>query len=136
MDIKLSATLNIFIPLAIGLCIYLFFHNTTIINIFVNTFFVIKPLNCNGQNFFIYFLKCWACDILWAYSLFFALFYILKPFKSRIMFAAMLSIFLSIFVEILQYIQIINGTFDILDITFEITVIIFAVIILKRRCIL
>lgn len=123
---------NITIPLFIGLVIYLFFYKSTYINtVFENIFeFSLPYLYFN--NSFHRFLTCWACDILWAYALTFSLFLCFKNFRKTILITSVLSILFAVSIEILQVIDVVNGTFDILDIIFEISAIFIAVIILKR----
>ena len=132
MNKKLFSCLNVCLPLTIGLLIYIFFHKTTYINIFFDEYLSLNFTYINENNIFITIIKNWACDFLWAYSLFFALAIILTPFKSKIKLSVILSASISIYLEILQYAHVIAGTFDWCDIFFEIAAITFAVNIIKR----
>ena len=124
--------LNIAIPLLIGLAIYLFCYKNTYINtLFENILKIDFPYIYRDNSFH----KCitnWACDILWAYSLTFALFFCFKDFNKPFLITFFVSIVFSVIFECLQLTSIINGTFDIWDIIMELSAILFAVIILKR----
>lgn len=124
----LTIFINIFLPLAVGLCIYLLFYNGT----YLNSIFGIE-LNFKANSFLGIFMKSWACDILWAYSLTYSLYFVLYAFKNRILFSAILSICIATGFELLQLFGKVNGTFDILDIIFQIAAVISAVEVIKRR---
>lgn len=124
---------NICFPLAIGLLMYLFCYKNTYINIgFEKLFNFSRPYFYFDNNFH-RFLTCYACDILWAYSLTFALCFCFKDFKKPLLICSVLSILLAIVIELLQINRIIHGTFDIWDIILEISAILFAVIIIKKE---
>lgn len=120
--------INIFLPLATGLCIYLLFYNGT----YLNSLFGIE-LNFKANSFLGIFIKSWACDILWAYSLTYSLYFVLYAFKNRILISAILSICIATGFELLQLFETVSGTFDILDITFQIAAVLFAARVIKRR---
>lgn len=124
----LTIFINIFLPLAVGLCIYLLFYNGT----YLNSIFGIE-LNFKANSFLGIFMKSWACDILWAYSLTYSLYFVLYAFKNRILFSAILSICIATGFELLQLFGKVNGTFDILDIIFQIAAVLFAARAIKRR---
>lgn len=123
---------NIIIPLLIGLTIYLLCYKNTYINrTFENIFHFSLPY-LYFNNSIHRFIISWACDILWAYSLTFGLYFCFKDFRHPLITSSFLAILLAVVMEILQIVNIINGTFDIWDIIFEISAILFAVIIIKR----
>lgn len=124
---------NICFPLAIGLLIYLFCYKNTYINIGLEKLFNFSLPYFYFDNIFHRFLTCWACDILWAYSLTFALFFCFKSFNKSWLITCILSVLFSLVIELLQLVGIINGTFDIWDIVMEFTAIIIAVIIIKKE---
>lgn len=119
---------NIFLPLAVGLCIYLLFYNGT----YLNSIFGIE-LNLKANSFLGIFMKSWACDILWAYSLTYSLYLALYAFKRKIAISSILSICIVTVFELLQLFGKVNGTFDILDIIFQIAAVISAAGVIKRR---
>ncbi|MBQ8765453.1 MAG: hypothetical protein IJZ16_01490 [Clostridia bacterium] len=123
---------NVAIPLIFGLSIYLFCYKTTYINTIIENLVDISLPYFYYDNIFYSFLTCWACDILWAYALTFALFFCLKDYKNGLFFSSLFSISLSFIIEFLQINGYINGTFDIWDIILEISAIFVAVIIIKR----
>lgn len=124
----LTIFINIFLPLAVGLCIYLLFYNGT----YLNSIFGIE-LSFKANSLLGIFMKSWACDILWAYSLTYSLYFVLYAFKNRILFSAILSICIATGFELLQLFGKVNGTFDILDIIFQIAAVISAAGVIKRR---
>ena len=125
-------TLNIFIPLVIGLIIYLFCYRTTYINSVFTEFFGFSLPYIYFDNAFHRFITCWACDMLWAYSLTFALYLCFQVFKSPLIITSVTSSVFAIIIELLQINNIINGTFDILDIITELLAISLAIIIMKH----
>ena len=126
---------NVIVPLLFGLAIYLFCYNNTYINNGFKNIFGISPPHIYFDNAYFKFLTCWACDILWAYSLTFALFLCFKDFKKPLLICGTISFSLTIVIELLQIEHIITGTFDFWDIILEIIAILFAIIIIKNRII-
>lgn len=129
---KLFIFFNIIIPLSLGLVIYLFCYETTYITTCFEAVFEYTLPYFYSDSIIYQILTCWACDILWAYSLTFSLFLCLKNFNHALLLSSALSAILSLTIEILQIPHIVNGTFNVLDIIFELTAIIVAVILLKR----
>ncbi|MBQ4571706.1 MAG: hypothetical protein IJA80_00335 [Clostridia bacterium] len=123
---------NIIIPLFIGLVIYLFCYRNTYINSIFENYLGLSLPYLYFDNIIYHFVTCWACDILWAYSLTFSLYFCFKPFTKPLRVTSVLSILFAVSIEVLQAVQIINGTFDIWDIILEISAISLAVIIIKR----
>lgn len=124
--------LNVGIPLIVGLGIYLFCYRTTYINsVFTEVFGFSLPY-IYFDNAFHRFITCWACDMLWAYSLTFALYLCFQVFKHPLIITSVTSSVFAIIIELLQINNIINGTFDILDIITELLAISLAIIIMKH----
>lgn len=119
---------NIFLPLAVGLCIYLFFRKGTYINLVSGIEF-----NFALKSGFGVFVKSWLCDILWSYSLTYSLYLVLCAFEHRILISAIISICVGTVFELLQLLPSVAGTFDILDILFQIAAVLLAVALIKRR---
>lgn len=124
----LSFFINIFLPLAVGLCVYLFFYNGTYINLILGI-----ELDFKLKSVFGIFVKSWLCDILWAYALTHSLYLALHAFKHRILISAIISICFAIILELLQLLGCVAGTFDILDILFQIAAVCLAAALIKRR---
>lgn len=120
--------INIFLPLAVGLCVYLFFRKST----YINRVFGFEP-NLQINSCLGLFVKCWLCDILWAYALTHALHFALYAFKHKILISAILSICVAVSFELLQLFGRVSGTFDILDILFQIAAVLLAAALIKRR---
>lgn len=124
----LSFFINIFLPLAVGLCVYLLFRKGTYINSVIGI-----ELDLQLNPFFGVFVRSWFCDILWAYALTNALYSALYAFKRRILISAIVSICIATVFELLQLFGTVSGTFDILDILFQIAAVLSAVAVIKRR---
>ena len=123
--------LNIGIPLIVGLGIYLFCYRTTYINsVFTEVFGFSLPY-IYFDNAFHRFITCWACDMLWAYSLTFALYLCFRVFKKPLIITTATSSLFAVTIELLQINGVINGIFDILDIISELVAISLAVIMIK-----
>ncbi len=120
--------LNVFLPLFIGLLIYLFVNKRAYISGIVNI-----PVNLNLEGITGAFIKCWLADMLWSYAMTFSLALVLKPFHKRVLISAVLTIFLGSFLEFLQFLNVITGTSDFWDVVFEITAVLIAVFVIKRR---
>ena len=123
--------LNIGISLVLGLGIYLFCYKTTYINTAFTNIFGFSLPYIYFDNAIYRFITCWACDILWAYSLTFALYLCFKVFKSPLIITSVTTSLFAVIIELLQINKVINGTFDILDIISELVAISFAIIIIK-----
>lgn len=124
----LTFFINIFLPLAVGLCIYLLFYSGT----FLNLLFGIE-MHIRAKSLLGIFIKSWACDILWSYALTYSLYLALYAFKRRIAISAILSICIVTVFELLQLFGKVKGTFDILDIIFQIAAVLLAARVIKRR---
>lgn len=125
--------LNVCVPLLIGLGVYLLFYTDTNINCFVNGVLGISVPHICFDGFGYRILTCWACDVLWAYSLVFALFACLRVYKRPLVLCGIVASVFAVAIELLQRLSFVTGTFDVLDIVFEILAILFALVIVKRR---
>lgn len=118
---------NTIVPLISGLAIYIFMKSGTFINTFLEVDFHYIPKTVLGL-----FIVNWFCDFLWAYALVFALYTVLSPFKSNLLFSCVISVLLGLILEILQGVNILSGTFDWWDIIIEFVATVTATIILKN----
>lgn len=119
--------LNTIVPLISGLAIYIFMKSGTFINTFSGVDFHYIPKTVFGL-----FIVNWFCDFLWAYALVFALYIVLSPFKSKLLFSCVISVLLGLILEILQGVNILSGTFDWWDIIIEIVAVIIAMSIINK----
>ncbi len=125
MKKKVFFAANIVLPLLFGLIVYLTIKNGTYINSYLET---------NGKesdSVFLTFMSNWGCDALWSYSLTFAIYITLYTLKKRLHTSVCVSVLLGIFMEILQCIRIIPGTFDVFDIVSEVIAAVIAVTVIK-----
>lgn len=105
---------NAIIPLFLGLGIYFFMKSGT----YINTFFEID-FDYTPKTIIERFIVNWLCDFLWSYSLVFALYFVLSPFKNRLLISCIISALLGLILELLQGVNIMSGTFDWWDILIE-----------------
>jgi len=112
--------LSIVIPLILGGLLYYIFCPDVDFVIFIdrisNTRF---HFYINKNNKVIAFFRNYFFDVLWAYSLSFAMYLCCKELKYRSFIICFLPLILGASLEILQKVKIINGTSDILDVVAE-----------------
>ena len=119
--------LNIIVPIIIGGLIYLLYGDVLFLKV-INNYIDIKTLE---HNVFINILRNYFCDFCWSYSLAFTLSYIYKESVS-IKISILLPISIGISLELLQFIGLINGTGDLLDIFSELLACVACYQILRR----
>lgn len=135
---------NIFIPLLLGTVIYFVFRPDTYISIYLSQAF--HSIGWNMQSVYgsgnpaAAFLQNFGCDILWAYALVFAVHYFAakpdnhaNPAQSLVPVFVLCLIF-DIIIEILQYMSIISGTFDVMDVIVEVAATFAAVGVIYNIC--
>lgn len=108
---SLFYAVNITVPMIFGFLIYIFSQGETNISLFFEKIFKIQLSFFNTPTT----IRNHLCDACWAYSLFFSLHIFLK----NKIYACTLSVFWGLTFELLQKFDIINGTFDCIDIIFE-----------------
>ena len=102
------------ISLCLGLCVYLFFNQSTYIYKILPVELQFKQINCDNSVLYI-FIKDYCADLLWSISFTFVVQSILMlNFKS--VYWLLLTAMLGTSVEVMQLFNIINGTFDLYDI--------------------
>ena len=125
--------LNIFIPLVWGLIIYLTKPENTYISICFSGIRSLLPTIKYPE-----IINCFACDFLWTYSMFFCLRMTLgETLKGKHNLTVItVTGFVAIFLETIQLIKGVPGTFDPLDIVTELVAIAVAFLIttiIERR---
>ncbi len=105
---------NISLPLVVGLILYLLLPGNTFISKVFDSLFLTRRLHLENQTIFI-FARNHLCDAFWAYSLTFSVYTVLKNTIS----VSFIAISLGFILELLQLYAIIGGTFDIIDLIFE-----------------
>ena len=125
---------NAILPLALGLFIYLFVVDDTIISSIIKNYIVIPSISIELlPKWIASFLRCYGADILWAYSLFFAVTLILGDETKNMWKVVLICSVFEVVIEIFQRIHFFPGTFDFFDIVFEILASFFALCILKNH---
>lgn len=106
---------NIILPLAIGTMVYLYVKPSAPISQLIYFILHISPPVLNIKPTGIHrFIQCYLCDILWSYSLTFALSLYLG--KDRLLLAYVIAASFSTLVEVIQLLPYVLGSFDIFDI--------------------
>lgn len=126
--------INCVIPLLIGTIFYYLFSPNVI---FVRN--IDEILECGihfnislENNWILKYLRFYVLDMLWAYALIFALFFIVGDNNTANLRKIFLIAYLfSTIMEILQLTPLVEGTFDFLDLFFELGAEIIAVFIIK-----
>ena len=109
--------MNICVPLVIGLLIYVTKTERTFISDFFGITKSVLPVVEYPE-----FISNHACDCLWAYSLFFGIRLSVgyNPKDKHYLMVVLISLCVAIALEAIQLTNLVNGTFDVLDILFEI----------------
>lgn len=124
--------LNIVIPIIIGLFIYLSFRRDTYVAAWMcKQFSIADWSDILRDGALKLFLKNFAADILWSYSLTFAITYTLANGTKKLYIAFIVCSCFEIVIETLQKVGFFHGTFDIYDIVFEIVTTGIALYIIK-----
>lgn len=115
---------HVAIPIFLGFAYYYLFCPDVII---------IKKIDCmlkfgfhieiKNDNLIFNIIRCYLLDALWSYSLTHCLFIIIGNTSNAIKKSIVISVLMSVTLELLQLTHIIDGTFDIFDIFVEITAI-------------
>ncbi len=131
--------INIIIPLIIGLLIYLLLRENTYLSGYIrkydkfNIIIALRNIMTFPDNIFIYYIKYNFIDSLWSYSLVWSVFISLKrKTKLSLLITCLFSVVFGITIEIFQFLQIIKGTFDFIDIASYLFAIVFAFLFIKR----
>ena len=130
--IPLAFWLSVILPLIIGLGIYIIVDNNSylykLFGAALYRFSFMNDLHAFAENNSVFiFLRCYICDFCWAFSLEGCVFLIFRNERRGLLISAVISIVFSVFIETLQYFNIIIGTFDFVDIIFEIIAVLLAV---------
>ena len=125
---------NIMVPLVLGFILYVIFRRDTYISKFVCRYIDIKRFDTDEipSSFATKFIRYYACDILWAYSLTFVCYWFSFG-KNRYMFSIILCGCFEILIEMLQRFHLFPGTFDFWDILFEFITTLVALWIIKHK---
>ena len=78
-------------------------------------------------------IRYYLLDILWAYALFFSLYFVIGKGAANLRTALIIAIVFSSVMEIAQLISIVPGYFDGLDIVVEVLAEVFAALIIKKQ---
>lgn len=129
MGKRIIILMNVFMPILIGLIIYsLLCPDLVFIKMITN----ITGLKIRVTGLENTFIRNYLPDLLWAYSLLFALLFINNNGTAGLKKIFLVSVIFSALVEFLQKLFIIRGTFDIGDIIVEIIGEVIAVLIIKK----
>lgn len=125
--------LNIAIPLLLGLYIYLALRADTYISIIINGFLSLPILPPSiFPRVILAFLRNYASDMLWAYSLGYAVMFVLGYSRKKLLLAAFLCVGFEVLLEFFQKTGLFHGTFDVFDILIEAVAICLALSLIKK----
>ena len=136
-DIKMSrriifATASI-ASLSVGAIIYVLFRPNSYIAIFVNRIMEIGIPRQALESYSNDFLKFYFPDFLWMLSFCFCLYSLFDLFKNGIIISTLVAFFCSILWELMQRLDFVSGTGDIIDIIMYLLAGICAVIISFKK---
>lgn len=125
--------LNVILPLLFGgIYYYLFCPDVAIIkklDSLLGCAYHLQPL-----KFAIFsYIRFYLLDALWAYALFNSLYMILGNNSNALVLCTVISLTVSLIMELFQMLGIAMGTFDICDIVIEFVAILIALVIIKMK---
>lgn len=122
--------LNVIAPVLIGAILYyLFFPEAVFVRLIDNLLGSSYHIPVNVDNILIKLIRFYLLDFLWAYALMSAVILIFKN-DSRVF---VIILIFEIFLELIQLLPSIRGTFDVCDIGIEILASIFVIKLSRRR---
>lgn len=123
--------LNVVVPVFVGALLYLLFRRDSFLSETVYTYISVPEISVSAMPpWVITFLRNFASDVLWAYALLFSVSAVLRYSRKRLLASILICICFAIIIEALQKVGVFSGTFDVLDIVFEILAIGFGAIII------
>lgn len=112
--------LNAVIPLVLGLFLYLTLRADAYVSIILSKYISLPSFPYSTfPNWAVVFLRNFASDILWAYSLGFAVMFVLGHSRKNLLCGFFLCIGFEVLLEVFQKAGVFLGTFDFLDILLE-----------------
>lgn len=117
------------ITLLTGCVVYIIFRPTTFVALIFDNILTVDIARDNLSFLSCDFIKYYIPDLLWSFSLGCGLIAILNPKIKGVIYCCLVSLLYGCLWEILQYFQIVSGTFDIYDIVMYLLAAIIAVII-------
>lgn len=110
-----AALLNIMIPLIVGLAFYILCRPKSYISVFIRGFIPdsLPSYAISG------FINDYLADLLWSYATAFAILYISAIFSLHFREGLLIAILAASIPEFLQCIEVIDGTFDPMDIVVQ-----------------
>ena len=126
---KVPVTINILVPIVVGFLLYaVVFGDAILVNgVIKGIGITIDPLIKN-HNHATLLVRYYLADMLWAYSLTFACYAILRD----IVYCIRVAIPFSVLIECLQIVPGVPGVFDLYDILVEMVAVFFAVFVLRK----
>lgn len=124
---------NICLPILIGIVIYYVISPDVIFVQKIDALFgrEVHAIKTNIDSVFLKYIRFYLLDILWGYSLVFALYFVTGNNTAELMKILKIAFVFSAIMEILQLTSIVKGTFDVIDIIMELLAEIIAVFIIK-----
>lgn len=131
---KIGLLINIMIPIFLGAIIYYLFSPDVLfvkkIDSIIGPDYHIKILL--NDNLIFIFIRNYLLDMLWAYALVIALFFVIGNNTVSVLKILSIAFSFTVILEILQITPIAEGTFDFYDIVVEFLAEVIAVLIIKK----
>ena len=132
-NIKLCI-LNVILPLLAGFIYYYLFCPDVILIKKIDSILKVKyHIQIANTNFMVRFARFYLLDALWAYALTHCLFIVLGNTLTALKESFVISVVMSVTMELLQLFNMVVGTFDICDIFVEIAAVFIASIIIIKH---
>ena len=123
---------NIFIPLLIGGVVYILFRPDTYFSQYIFNKLNFIPVIDSEPTLIIKFIKYYLCDILWAYSLTFAVLFVFQNETNRFIASLSICIVFEMITEFVQLWNLIPGTFDFVDMVNECVTTLIIIFVCKK----
>ena len=119
---KIVILVNILLPLAVGAAVYWILNPHTYIGEFLSRLFSFQGLGClreiTGGKAGV-FIKNYAADMTWAYAFAFSICLVTKSEKKTQRLCLGLCVLVELVLELAQYLHVISGYFDRMDLVLE-----------------
>lgn len=124
---------NCLAGLLIGTLFYCLYDNTTIVTSVIYSLLDIdKAILCVG-NSFLYYIRIYGLDLIWAYSMWFGVAVASFGFSKRVLISSLTTIVSGICIEMFQLFRLSSGTADLYDVFIEVLGVIIAIIVYKIK---
>ena len=122
----------IIIPLILGAIFYYIYCPDVYFVQFIDQI-IKKPIHLRNNNYLVVFMRNHGLDLIWSFSLTLSFFLISLEYKYNYLLYILIPLLIGLCLEFLQRYNIISGTYDTLDIIFELCGVVLAFIIIRLK---